>query len=648
MKKNKGFLMGIAALALLFSMTFPACESATGAAGDPGNSQEWRQNFTISSDFSVVIPDSAAQYIFGAWYEGVNIVPKETVEWKVTGTGGAYDETNPGKDGHHTSTGFGSIITSTSNILIVDTDELAESLTVTATYGGYTATKTVIVGVPRIPGLKLQKGSEISTTNITDANYLSYVNADGTKGLALKDTYLVYTIDDKELTELRRDTAITPMGTAKVNPNSTADVDYNIPIGQEKWLTIYEVPLSGGESKEKHVTALRFFSTPATKHNSVSSADSFVYLPLDATNGHVTLGTKVEPTVPTFTALPGSATANLAISGTLLGTTADDHGNYSATYTAYAVYYDPSIDYGTGGAQQALNTRFIQPSGSPNFSPSTPSLTLNKTGVWQIIVQYTGTAHDTQAGAWSYAGTVEIKDASPFNRSFTKTNPGNVVHITVEGKTFKDDLSTATLAGYFTLGAYAHVSRDSDTAVTLYLTNDARTATTNTVAIDSRVFNLGTPPKDDAVAPAVNDFISVTISDQKFTTATIGGISPLPFTFTAGNPSPNVTVGATAGFPYGEPNTSIDEGVTTTPGVVYTITWYYVDGSTWTPTGTTGPSFTPLPEDKGRTLGIRASVEGNYPYVTLIDVIPGVAPNPVDKWRIIDYGQRILGAVSNL
>jgi hypothetical protein len=657
MKKNKGLLMGIAALALLFSIAFPGCESATGAAGDQGNSVELWQKFTISKDFQVVIPDGVTEYNFGAWYEGINIVPDQTIEWKVTGSGG-YDDAAPDTtvNGHHPKTIFvGKTEKSAFNTLIVADGELAETLTITATYGGYTDTETVTVGVPRIVGLKLQKGSEIGTTNVTDSGYMAG------RPLNTVETYLVYTIDDKEVKEVRRGDAITALGTARVNLKDLfPEVDYNIPIEQEKWLTIYEVPLPGGDSKDKHVTALKFCSLPATKvKDAIESSESNVLLPGDPN------------TLTTFPAFPTSSTVTVqgkdvtVIPGPLSAETQPVHGKYTTRYTAYAVYYDPSVDYGPGLKKPALNTRFIPPAGSVPINTGTDKIPLNKTGRWDIILQYTDTVKETGYGAWNYVGSVTITDSKEFVAVFEKASSGNVVHVTVEGKTFKDfgeGFGTKDLGDLFTgLGTLVHASRDSDTVVTLYLPNDVRTVLTqNKVTISSTVFNDGTPPKiaaSDTTDPNdKDDFITATISDQKFTNANIGGISPLPYTFTVGTPSPNVTVGAIDGFPYGDPNTTITitdpaTGVqtqTVTPGVVYTITWYYVDGSTWSPTGTTGPSFTPLPEDKGRTLGIRASVEGNSPYVTLIDVIPGVGPSPIKKWRIIDYGQRILGAVSNL
>jgi hypothetical protein len=646
MKKEKGLLMGIAALALLFSMTFLGCESATGAAGDPGDSRELQQHLKIYSNFETVVMGSGTNDFY-AVYEGVDLITNPGVIWEVFGSGnGDLDGdvtvngvTTSYENGHRKNVGGVGTYMDTTNPgrLVVDGSEEALSLTVYATYGGYTESKTVTVGVPKMTGFELTKGSEIGTTNIYAANYSVIQDTlDTTAGL---DAYLVYTIDDKERTSLRRDEEITGVGFAKVKSTLGAALEFDIPIPQEKWLTIYQVPRSGGVATTDHVKVKAFVSLPA------STATTWnVKLPIDegvtANIYQTSLGV---PTVDGTTGLTGKATSPA-------------HGGLPLTFTVYAVYYDPSVEgYGdVTNKRPGLNTRFIPPSGSVNINaPSVTALPgFNRTGTWQVIVQYTGSTAGTGNGAWNYVGAgFPIADAASFpSNSINRgtSSYANTVHISLDDKTFKDEFYLQNTTGLFTGVNTVHISRDSDTGVTLYLNNSDRTAqTAPTLTIRSDAFTTGTTPR----VTTDTSFFRISSSDQKYVYATIGGIAP-PFTFAFGTASPVITLNYTTapGFMHGDPQTTLDAGVTYLPGADLIITWYYVNGSTWVDTGITGPSFTPVDTDaRGKTLGIRVTVNPlNNPYVTRVDqntvMIDG---KPVTKWTTIDYGQRILGAIAN-
>jgi hypothetical protein len=656
MKKAKGLLMGIAALALLFSMTVLGCESATGPAGDPGDGRELQQHLKVYSNFETVVMGSGTgtdNNVFYAVYEGIDLVTNPRVIWEVFGTGnGDLDGEVAGikyKNGRREKNGSaGTYMVEDDPLkagwLVVDPAEEALSLTVYATYGGYTESKTVTVGVPKMTGLTLIKGKEIGTTNIWENGYTETQKTLDTT--ATEDVYLVYKIEDKERTSVRRDEEITGDGFAKVNSSpspGTGAIEFDIPIAQEKWLTIYQVPRSGGVASTDHVKAQKFISLAASKGE---DATTYVKLPSDesVTVTSFTQPTAGVPTVNAVTAMTGKTTSAV-------------HGAVGLSFTAYAVYYDPAVYKDLPDGRPGLNTRFIPPTGSVNFEGSPTGLGgFNRTGTWQIILQYTGNVTGTGNGAWCYANTIgyEIKDAAAFsglsiNRGNKGNDPANTVHISLEGKTFVEEYILQQNPTWFGVTP-VHISRDSDTGVTLYLNNSDRTvATEPTVTISSDAFAKGTYPR--ATVGAVDPFIRISSSDQKYVYATISGIQP-PYTFAFGAASPALSLNySTApGFIYGDPQTTLDAGTTFIPGADLIITWYYVNGSTWVDTGITGLTFTPVDTDaKGKTLGIRVTVNpANNPYVTLVDANEvTIDGHDVTKWTTIEYGQRILGAIAN-
>jgi hypothetical protein len=289
----------------------------------------------------------------------------------------------------------------------------------------------------------------------------------------------------------------------------------------------------------------------------------------------------------------------------------------------------------------------------------TGEINLPLTGVWDIILQYTGAATKTGTGAWKYAGTVTVEDSDEFTTTVKRSDlTANTIHISLRGKTFVHEaLLQSDITGLFGLSDVVHLSRDSDTGVTLYLGNTGRIASTDPeLRIQQRVFNRGTPPADKADVT----FIETSASDLKYAAVTIQSSAALPFTVLAGAATPAITVGNHSTFPYGDLTTYVGGELIQGAAVQYNLTWYYVDGSTWTPTGDTGPSYITRPEEAGRTLGIRVDTDLNKPDVTLVDVTQssvtlggpgfpaGFTPGTftLTKWNIIGYGQRILGRVN--
>ena len=84
MKVYKGFLTGIAALALLFSMVFLGCETPT---GDPGPRGADVPNYLkIESDITVVAPGSTGN-VFKAIFNGDDVSHSTLTKWEVSGDG---------------------------------------------------------------------------------------------------------------------------------------------------------------------------------------------------------------------------------------------------------------------------------------------------------------------------------------------------------------------------------------------------------------------------------------------------------------------------------------------------------------------------------------------------------------------------------
>jgi hypothetical protein len=657
MKKNKGFLMGIAALALLFSMAFLGCESATGAQGEPGDGRGLDQNFTVSQDLKVVVPSK--DYLISAKYAGIGIGPKDTIFWSVTGD-----------DLESTSPGFKSGDTviipdpsgSSSGKLTVSSTEKSVKLTVTATYGGYTDFTVVEVGVRELTGLGLMPGREIGTTNVkeVDGGYIKPLlgpdNPDG--------TYLVYTRDTKQRLAVSRTEKIPFEGTVKINATpGTPDVDYDIPLPQEQWLTIYEVPLATGQPVEGHSTALGFISLPAADYDSAN-----VKLPMMTAAG--------DGTLPRYPVLNqdgvGTSKFDFTPAGPnyLEGETSALHGKYPTPYTAYLVYYskyDPITGEKLSNLEDyvpGLNTKFVPPSGNfQSITATTPPRTyLNKTGEWYYILQYTGAVTNTGTNAWNYVkidgsgpgiagpGTdtvITVLDRATFVKEIKKPDGFvNTVHISLSGdREFVDATTIQSLAGtlFPDYSSYAQVTRDSDTGVTLYLQNGDRTTLGTasgkpTFTIKEEAFKRGAAPQ----AISDSNFISVSASDARYADIQISGTTPAGITFTAGAQT-QINVTSSATFPPLGSTENIYNGELT--GIIqWNISWYYVNGSNWVSTGTAnGSTFTPQEEDKGKTIGIRVDAEGNSPDVTLIEVTGNA---PYTKWNMIGYGQRILGAVA--
>jgi hypothetical protein len=660
MKKNKGFMMGIAALALLFSMAFLGCESATGAAGDPGDGRDLAQNFTITPAQKIVVPDGSTGWEFYPWYGGINITTKDQIVWSVTGDD--LDSTSPGfKDAGTTivpSLGTGN------GVLTVAVTEKSVYLTVTASYGGYLVSEKVEVGVPYLTGPSLIPGVEIGTTNVS---WIGYTGNNPISSDKPDSTYVVYTIDPKEVTAVSRTAKIPLEATVKVNTSvgpTIVGVDYDIPLPQDKWLTIYEVPLATGATTDGHTTILGFKSMQAVESN--APADVHVNLPMlnPVGDGPTTL------TYPFLT--PGALGTGLVTysSSNLKGKTGTENGGYDTTYTAYLVYYSkydpitgellPNVD----DYVPALNSVFVPSGDFVNVNKTAgDTVYLNRTGDWYYILQYTGTAPGTGNGAWAYVKadgsgynpnpvigvtTVNVQDVGGYTATVIKPEGAvNTVHIGLSGdRTFVDEVDLQlNQATYFNLASgYVQVTRDSDTGVTLYLQNGDRTTlstlTSPTFTISEAAFKRGAKPR----VVTENGFITVSGSDMKYSDIVVSGQTQAGITFTAGTATQITVASGTTpvAFPIGNlENTYNEEAIGT---IQWNISWYYVNGSNWVSTGTpNGNTFTPLEEDKGKTIGIRVDAEGNFPDVTLVEV---TSLGGIDKWNYIGYGQRILGAVT--
>jgi hypothetical protein len=646
-------------------MAFLGCESATGAAGDPGDGRDLAQNFTITPAQKIVVPDGSTKWEFYPWYGGINITTKDQIVWSVTGDD--QTSTNPGFKAAGTTIASGPA--SGNGVLYVDKDEKSVYLTVTASYGGYLVSEKVEVGVPYLtgsgPGVPaLIPGVEIGTTNVSWPGYAPNPANDPTKP---DSTYLVYTIDSKKVPSVSRTAKIPLEATVKVNTGGAPGVDYDIPLPQDKWLTIYEVPLATGAGADGHTTILGFRSLQAVESNALVH----VNLPRAPIVG---AGAVAVP-YPILMADPELGTGKFTYSGSPLmfkGETSDSNGGYPTTYTAYLVYYSP-YDPITGEKLPlddyvpALNTTFVPGGDFRNINnPLGGTVTLNKTGEWYYILQYTGMAPGTGTGAWSYVPattngyspgpvsgttTVTVKDPAKYSATVIKPEGAvNTVHIGLSGdRTFVDEYTLQDHPEYFGLAtAYAQITRDNDTGVTLYLTNGDRT-TFSTVAappitINEEAFRRGAAPKIDDTVNG-NAFITVSGSDMKYSDIVVSGQTPGGFTFTAGTAF-QVTVASGAAFPIGNlENTYNEEPLGT---IQWNISWYYVNGSNWVSTGTpNGNTFTPTEDDKGKTIGIRVDAEGNFPDVTLVEVTNQVTPlGTISKWSYIGYGQRILGAVA--
>jgi hypothetical protein len=677
MKKNKGFLMGIAAMALLFSMAFLGCESATnGEQGLPGDARGLEHYFQITTDVTRVVTmgsgtdgdGSKSAIEFRPFYSGINIDPKAEIQWEVVGEN---FEAYPAGNGHDPATkieagsyGSNKQIGGGNAYLSVSTTEKSPYLTVKATYGGYTHEIRFEVGVPKIRGLLLDKGTVIGTTFIKSVGY-TLKHEDG------ENTYLVYSRDSKEKTEVRNDEdlSLLKLQTAKVAFNGAKGVEYNIPIGQEEWLTIYEVPLATGAETAKHLTAKKFVSLPATKpitgYGSPALTDSNVRLPLDnffnedagstslpaLSIGYPTKGPNDTYSSGTHTYQTGNISYTTTGTTGLTSKTTQEHGGVTTNFSAYAVWYNPEANYGyesasgVPGTYPQLNTKFIPPTGNQPIKAAATPITLRTTGRWKVIIQYTDNHVGTGYGAWSYADDFLIKDYVSFGKTYVRADDvANTVHISLTGdkKWVKDIDNYGNYGSYFTNPTatdVVNVSRDSDTGVTLYLSNAARIVTgLQNITFTNQALELGSTPQ------ANTDFFKISAVDQKYDSIIIGGVTP-PHQF-AVNAATVISIGhrtvRSNTFPLGGDSVTYRGEPATEVG--YQIVWYYVDGTDWIPTGTPdGTSFTPTAGDEERTIGIRVFVEENKPNVMLLD-INDISAN-ITKFSTIGYGQRILGAV---
>jgi hypothetical protein len=249
MKVYKGLLTGTAALALLFSMIFMGCESPTD--GMPGrNGVSVPNNLTLVSDVSVVAPgggatSSAVQYEFRAFFKDVDVSADAKTRWEVKGDGLYTNTTNSAlyEDGHHKDTtikgplgadGVSNGAIQSARLAVSEFEE-SETLTISASHGGYTATKTVTLGARVLPGIGLTFDpltSPESTTRIL----LDWQpgNRDSISTQPDFGYYFVYTVGEKAAMDVKRSDTI--------DAAKAVNVEEDIPVKNGDWITVYEVP----------------------------------------------------------------------------------------------------------------------------------------------------------------------------------------------------------------------------------------------------------------------------------------------------------------------------------------------------------------------------------------------------------------------
>jgi hypothetical protein len=418
MKVYKGFLTGIAALALLFS-GLSGCETPTGDTGPRG--ADALNYLTIESDVTVVAPGSTGN-VFTAMFKGDDVSHNTLTKWEVSGDGMYANYPGPGTpiDGHHPDTDFartGGIMDYALGggvMLTVDAAEQAANLQVTATHGGYSASWQLTTGARGLEFIRLIPGITDGTTKID----LHQPDNGVQKTVLTQPDFGYYFVWEKSDAP-----ALNVLKTKQVNVQNTVNEAEEILVKNGDWINIYEVPQNDltNETVHGYVSLQVHASTSDVK----PFPNPLVSEQIDGEKHNILVPNLYEPAeyLTMFLDTPTTNTV-LDIADPLTGTSAvvTRGANYAAlfegNYRAYA------IDQVTWKSKTFKRDAALVTSGAVEVTGDL--VNLPTVGEWHLVVQHIA------SGAWWEIDTATVKHTG-YVKGWIKKPEENILTITVSG-----------------------------------------------------------------------------------------------------------------------------------------------------------------------------------------------------------------------
>jgi hypothetical protein len=602
MKVYKRFITGIAAIALLFS-GLVGCETPTGDPGPRGT--DVPHLLVIESDTTVVAPGGIG-YEFKAIFKGIDNVSNDVLtKWEITGDGLYTNYTGPGTvaNGKHDGTTFTGVNASAA-IVEVSEYEQAETLQITASYGGYNASATVTMGARDLPFIRL-KHVDAGVAGVHDATtridlYESKTPGGGSPALTVADErnistqpafgyYFVYEITDKEVTNVPAN--------YQVNVQNTVNEEKDLLVKNGDWITVYEVP-----QDELLNTAVRGFVSLQV-HSSVS--DVIGTVPPDTGRHDVYVPNIFEPVE--FSSVPNT-TVDMGNPGSGLTTSQITYGTnyptiFGENYQAYA------IDEATW---LALDKDAPLPSSATGRPVSGPSVELPTVGKWELVVQHKA------SGAWWQIDDADVTHNS-YAKAWEKTSAQNILRITLTGgKALKDyrgiavngiPFSGVPISTWSTAFIPGTTMPVGNTFVELYLGDMDMTAPAATPGLS--------PESQFVAGQGTGVIVSIPADHFIISTAPVSRQDPdiqVSWSVDSSIRGRVITTGIPKPLKDDDVSTVMVQNPYTRANITafYNFEWFFVDGLKWESTGQTGSTYTGQGTEAGKYLGLKVTAQSGF------------------------------------
>jgi hypothetical protein len=413
MKVYKQFLTGIAAIALLFS-GLSGCESPVGDTGPRG--LDVPNHLSIETDVSVVAP-GGSDHVFRAIFKGENVSSSVLTRWEISGDGLYANWSGPGTpvDGRSQFTYF---TYSTDYVTLnVAAGEQAETLMVTASHGGYSASAVLTLGARGLEFIRLIPGSTDGTTRI-DLHDLQGGSLQGTE--LTQPEFGYYFVYEKSDTPDRN----VAKGKTLNAPKTVNEIE-DIMVKNGDWINVYEVPQDELLNTKVHgYVSLQVHSSASEIYKGLTEGELLAKNVIKDEEPHNVLVPNLYEPLEYHTPSLTAPNTVLEIGNPGSGTTAP----VSYGLTTYPVVFEGkynawAIDQASWEALEK-DAALALPGSAVPISGAT--VTLPTVGEWQLVVQH------TQSGAWWDIDTAKVVH-NMYSKNWDKTLAQNVLTVTLSG-----------------------------------------------------------------------------------------------------------------------------------------------------------------------------------------------------------------------